>query len=265
MEALWTQQQHTMGLIMRALSNLRRLGQTKLTKGIIQIRADQLDAHWKKFQDRHAEIIALPAIQTQDHIYSTEHYFDTTEECYLDARGQMLDMLEQMTPSTSLTNTQRNETPFSATAEHTHLPRINVPRFSGNYKEWANYRDLFTTLIHDNGSLTDVQRMHYLKSTLSGEAEQLLRNVTVSAVNYATAWERLVHRYSNERSLVHAYISSLVELPKVTADNAQELRRLINTVTPIYNFFGFMRSFVSQAILYAQFFSMLYQPIKVSF
>lgn len=65
---------------------------------------------------------------------------------------------------------------------------------------WTNFKDLFESLIADNVTLTNVQRLHYLKLSLSDEAELLLKNVVVNENNYASAWQTLKDRYDNKRS-----------------------------------------------------------------
>lgn len=45
----------------------------------------------------------------------------------------------------------------------TTLPRIQLPQFSGRYEDWPPFRDLFTSLITNDQSISDVARLHYLK------------------------------------------------------------------------------------------------------
>ncbi|XP_072766489.1 uncharacterized protein [Anoplolepis gracilipes] len=55
------------------------------------------------------------------------------------------------------------------------LPKIELPTFSGLYEEC---------------SLNDVQRFHYLKSALKGEAAECISALEISGLNYANAWTR---------------------------------------------------------------------------
>ena len=50
-------------------------------------------------------------------------------------------------------------------------------------------------MIHENDSLPEIQKYHYLKSSLSGEAERLVSNLPMTANNYKIAWKLLVERY----------------------------------------------------------------------
>jgi len=57
---------------------------------------------------------------------------------------------------------------------------------------------LVTCLRHENDSLPVIQKFHYLKSSLSGEAEHLISNLPMTASNCTSAWKLLVERYENK-------------------------------------------------------------------
>ena len=41
------------------------------------------------------------------------------------------------------------------------LPKISMPKFSGEYMEWIPFRDIYSSLVHNNDSLTKVQKFYY--------------------------------------------------------------------------------------------------------
>jgi len=67
------------------------------------------------------------------------------------------------------------------------LPRIQIPHFSGEYEEWPAFRDLFTSLILKDTNISDVTRMHYLKTSLKGETELIVKNLSTTGDNFALA------------------------------------------------------------------------------
>ncbi|XP_076660770.1 uncharacterized protein LOC143364165 [Halictus rubicundus] len=81
------------------------------------------------------------------------------------------------------------------------LPVIQIPTFDGNYSQWIRFRDTFTSLVHDCDKLTDVDRLSYLVSSLSGPAARILESFSVSATNYNLAWSRLKQRYDDPEFL----------------------------------------------------------------
>lgn len=110
------------------------------------------------------------------------------------------------------------------------LPRIDVPKFTGVYSEWSNFRDLFVTMIRDNSDISPVEKFHYLKLSLSGEPAQLLKNLAVTEANFSRAWEILIARYDNKRVLIDAQLASLFSTRKITSENSSECKRLLGDV-----------------------------------
>lgn len=110
------------------------------------------------------------------------------------------------------------------------LPTINLPNFSGNYEDWFPFHDTFNSLIHNDSSLLDIQKFHYLKSCLKGEAANVLHCLEVSSNNYKVAWEMLESRYSNKRLTIQNHIKAICDLPVVLKENHVILRQIIDGI-----------------------------------
>ena len=46
------------------------------------------------------------------------------------------------------------------------LPKIDIPAFGGQIDEWPNFKALFDSLVHNNISISPVEKFQYLKSYL---------------------------------------------------------------------------------------------------
>lgn len=111
------------------------------------------------------------------------------------------------------------------------LPRIILPTFSGKYEEWQTFYDMFLSLIHNNKLITPVQKLHYLKSNLSGEAQNLLRNFSTTDANYEDAWKQLVRRYDNKRYNCNAVLRNLFSLKKLQSESANAIKQLLDVTS----------------------------------
>ncbi|XP_066585644.1 uncharacterized protein [Prorops nasuta] len=109
------------------------------------------------------------------------------------------------------------------------LPKLDLPKFSGDYSEWSTFYDSFKSMIHDNSTLPGVQKFHYLKACLQGEASSVIRSLAASNDSYLTAWNALVTRYTNERIITSNLLSKLTLIPKVFADNLMSMKTLRDT------------------------------------
>lgn len=119
----------------------------------------------------------------------------------------------------------------NGTAPNVRLPVINLPEFSGLYKDWLPFYDSFKSLIHENSSLSDCQKFHYLKSCLKGEASRSIESLTTSNSNYATAWELLQKRYRNNRLIVQSHVQAILNTPEIGKATSDNLRKLIDDIT----------------------------------
>lgn len=111
------------------------------------------------------------------------------------------------------------------------LPPINLNKFSGDYKNWLEFRDLFDSLIHSNGSLNNVQKFHYLRASLEGGAAQVIRGVETTNSSYQIAWDMLCARYNNKGVLVQNHIKSLMNTPNLTSESSFELQKMVDSVS----------------------------------
>ncbi|XP_033228920.1 uncharacterized protein LOC117180532 [Belonocnema kinseyi] len=112
-------------------------------------------------------------------IYFTRNFYTTTEEAYLVAKGAFMDELEKL--SNDLASTSMNNSASKiAGLSYRSMPKIELPKFSGSYTEWENFKDFFTSLVHSNPEVSSVKKLHHLKSSLIGEATQLLHRIPIT-------------------------------------------------------------------------------------
>ena len=57
------------------------------------------------------------------------------------------------------------------------LPDIKFPTFDGNFLKWPQFRENFIVLIRNNSALPHVNKIHYLRSSLLGEAKTFIRDI----------------------------------------------------------------------------------------
>jgi len=109
------------------------------------------------------------------------------------------------------------------------LPRISLPKFSGKLTDWVTFKGIFESLIAGNESLSNVQKLHYLKSCVSDEAARLIESLQISDANYEAAWQLLLEEYDNSYAIVNAQIQAFADMPTMRSDNAVELKRVRDT------------------------------------
>jgi len=110
------------------------------------------------------------------------------------------------------------------------LPKLDLPTFSGLYKDWTSFYDLFNASVHKNSSLSDSQKLHYLKTSLKADAQKVLTSVQITDANYVVARDLLERRYENKRAIVRAHIHAMYSTSPAKTESASLLRKLQETM-----------------------------------
>ncbi|XP_062703695.1 uncharacterized protein LOC134286139 [Aedes albopictus] len=108
------------------------------------------------------------------------------------------------------------------------LPTISLPEFDGDFNHWLTFHDTFVSMIHSSTEISQVQKFHYLRAALKGEAANLIQSITITANNYAVAWDALVTRFSNRAILRKKHIRALLKHPKIPNNNVEALHKIVD-------------------------------------
>lgn len=213
--------------VKKAYQNYRKSPKERLTDGYLKGRLDTLERYWKEFSEVHENLIILvPLDQRQLNNYFAENMFEELEEAYYIYKGEIMSKLESLVPVKGEFKPISSSKTSSCEVQ---LPRISLQPFNGNYTEWQSFHDLFLALVHNNESLQDVQKLHYLKGSLIGEAEVLLRQFSITAENYTEAWSVLKKRYSNKRYIANCVFKKFFAQKVISLESATALRQLLDT------------------------------------
>ena len=93
------------------------------------------------------------------------------------------------------------------------LPKIDLRSFSGKYKEWTSFIDQFVSAVHGNPNLQNAEKLNYLKSSLRGEAHDLIKNLATTDVNYKLARRTLMDRFDNRIIIISMHLSAVLKYP----------------------------------------------------
>ncbi|XP_028173256.1 uncharacterized protein LOC114362168 [Ostrinia furnacalis] len=233
MESLINYQDDLSSRIFKAEVNYKKSPKERLTRDYIDNRLQALIEMWAEFRQGHKGLFQISdpkLLKKTDYIVND--VYDQTEQVVLSYKSELKQRISAMsTPTESVDNSKPNYPSQSRVK----LPEIHIPKFGGNYSEWITFRDLFVSMIHKNQSLDNVQRLQYLKGYLTGEAEQLIRYIPVSEVNYDQCWILLEQRYSNKKYLAHNILKRFLGQRNATTVSAGILKDFIDTTSDCLN------------------------------
>jgi hypothetical protein len=186
---------------------------------------DALD-EFNKVQDQIEDNVSIAELeaQTNERIEFENIYFET-----MTAIATAIESYNK-TKAAATNNNQNSTAIQSHQNSKINLPVIQIPEFSGHFEKWLSFRDVFQSLIHNNNNLNSIEKMHYLKSSLSGDALHTIENLAISGANYDEAWSLLEKRYGNERLIVQAHIRKILNSPAINKCTAASLRQLSDDV-----------------------------------
>ena len=101
--------------------------------------------------------------------------------------------------------------------------------FSGEKLKWAEFWDSFEAAVHLNTSPSEVEKLNYPMSKLSGEAKNSVSGTQLLNENYQVAVELLKERYGDKQAVVTSHYTELINL-KPAPNNPKALRKMYNDV-----------------------------------
>ncbi|XP_071640872.1 uncharacterized protein [Temnothorax longispinosus] len=181
---------------------------------VAQLVRDFEEAHLQIIQDATDEEFAQEDVIRND--------FDTM-------RFAVIGRYESFVPARETDESARGAPPAHHSAIK--LPKIALPQFNGDLDKWPSFIALYNQAIHENRSLSAIEKYQYLLASLSGEALGVVRNLPLTAENYEIAYDALRERYQNRRKLATQYWRSFVHAKPLVADSAESLRALLDVFT----------------------------------
>ncbi|CAB3238247.1 unnamed protein product [Arctia plantaginis] len=234
MEELLVYQKELLENLKRAEKNYKKSPKDRIKAPYLETRLESLEDLWKAFKEGHKHVISkLTKDEDRDDSYFIEDTYEEFEELYIQYKSSLKEALQPFSVPSYVH--RQTSTPVSdlehSTKSDVKLPRIQIPKFSGRYEEWQSFYDLFSSLIHNNKSLSPVQKLQYLKSNLSGEPEVLLRNFTTTNANYDEAWNELEKRYNNKRYNANEFLRTLFTQKNIQIASASSIKQLVDTTS----------------------------------
>lgn len=155
--------------------------------------------------------------QLNERVSFEDNYYSTL------AQAEYLLSNDRVTESSKCTNNNNQ-------LQSIKLPTISMPTFNGSSEHWLEFRDTFMSLVHNSNDISNIQKFHYLKSSLKGDAQVVIDALEFSADNYNIAWDSLLNRYDNSRILVQNHIKAIFNIQPILKESPTLIKKLIDTI-----------------------------------
>lgn len=232
---LLLQQHDLLKRLKLSIRNFGKDGSSRKTISYFTTRLEIVESTFASISKLHSQIITISDKDAEE--YSKSNLFGDAEESFVNFKSDLRDGLAALQPAPPQTPQPLAPQGNIPNANHLEfkLPTIAVPSFNGEYSAWPSYRNSFQHLIANNINLSNVQRLHYLKGSLVGDAKRLVQHYDIIDANYAAAWDKLVSRYDNKKLLVNNLLKTIIHHPGQSKESSSQLRLLIDTFTDTLN------------------------------
>lgn len=218
--------------IRNIFSNLKKEPAARRTKGFLRAKLREIQCKYGDFKELHSQICKSISRSDRKNIpYFSKNTFDEID----DIQSQMeikieewIDELQGPLPSVVVNFPADAQINVHNRPDKIRLERIKIENFSGDLHKWMSFKGLYTTLVHENNDISNVEKFHHLISILSGDAKRLISHYNITAENYTAAWKSIQDRFDNRRILVNNEIKTLIDQPNITQESTTRIRSMLD-------------------------------------
>ena len=121
------------------------------------------------------------------------------------ATQRLLDLEKRERPPSESGSTE------TVSLSNVRLPKLELPRFSGELTEWQAFWDRFIALV-DESDIPVISKFCYLQSLLDGEAKSVIQGLSQTSANYQIACKMLKERFGRPERIIFAHIQALLNV-----------------------------------------------------
>ncbi|WKX97698.1 hypothetical protein Q1695_013402 [Nippostrongylus brasiliensis] len=128
---------------------------------------------------------------------------------------------------------QNQESHLSTRIDHgmrIRRPLLEVPTFSGNFREFTAFWSVYQSLIHDDSNLSNQEKFLFLKQALKGKAAASISSIPITGEKYFVAVNILKKQYDRSGSMADILISEIERIPRAN-DNPRSCRETLSAIT----------------------------------
>jgi len=139
----------------------------------VRIRLEALNTLSEKYEMAQIEIEELD--DSVDDDQQCDEYIDFKNKLY-HAKAVLMQLLGANSNNTSSSPSFSELTKYK-TENTMRLPPVEIPKFDCDWLCWTSFIDSFNIVFHNHESLAPVQKFHYLKGYLVGQASDVIRSI----------------------------------------------------------------------------------------
>ena len=158
---------------------------------MLKSRYKHIDGHYESVTDGYLQMVVM--LEDGEKKIILAEQFEQIDNTYYYIMSVRYSFFPEPVPAPAA----KTETTVAPSAKKARLPRMELPKFSGNIQDWPAFDAMFNSLVNSDADLTDTDKLFYLLSCIQGEAKQLVGHIRTTDEGYAVARDILQRRYDN--------------------------------------------------------------------
>lgn len=188
----------------------------------LQAKLHVLGTYWDTLSNEHMAIISTP--MSEEQIINHTQQYQEGEKHFTEAIAAMNQRILE-TPAIGRDIADNHPNSLGIWYEP-----IRLNEFSGEHREWGEWRAVYDSLYHNNPRLENAHKFQYLKRALKGKAAGLLAGWQALGENYEEAYQLLVRAYENRYLKTMAHLDSMFNIKQCERETHESIRALIDSV-----------------------------------
>ena len=193
-----------------------------------------LEAKLKTLEEIDQEVLSLCNVdEIPREIEESEEYLEKVSSCQKrinDISQQNGEPQETNPPAELIQTLPRAIAPSVPTNQiKEKLPKLVLPKFRGDITTWMGFWNSFKSAVHDNASLSKIDKFNYLRSLLEGAASRAIQGLALSS--YDSAVEILEQRFGKTQQIISAHMEEILKLQPCLTDRPSSLRFLYDKLS----------------------------------
>lgn len=192
----------------------------------LETRLEMLSHSWQQFSNEfNGALLQLDGIRSQDFFYQKH---EVAQEMYIESRTLIKTRIQNLSVPAVVAPAEPRVikvqlTDFSFDDK--------IPKFKGNFLEWAAFKDAFVNDVDKNPNLDARAKLRQLQRSVQGAAAEAMGGWALIPENYPLAWAALCRIYDQDFQCIRAHIQALFNCQTIQTPNYENLRGLLNTFT----------------------------------
>lgn len=176
-----------------------------------------LEAKLKTLKKIDQEVLSLCNIdEIPQEIKESEKYVEKVITCQkpINDISQQNREMQETDPLAGLIQTLLGGVPplLPTSQVNAKLPKLVLPKFHGEVTTWMGFWDSYKSAVHENVSLSKINKYNYLRSLLEGAASQAIQGIALSSDNCDSAVEILEQRFGKTQQIISAHMEEILKL-----------------------------------------------------